>query len=154
MRVNELLAHLESVHARGPGKWSARCPAHADRSPSLSMREGARAILLKCWAGCSLQDITSALGLRTADLFYDTSQPSTPERRHAAQQRAAAKAARQTAYEQHGWKLDLLREAEALIGAARNITIESWSDERLHRELLRLGTAYQLLESETVYERL
>lgn len=148
MRVNELLAHLESVHTRGPGKWSARCPAHADRSPSLSMREGARAILLKCWAGCSLQDITSALGLRTADLFYDTSQPSTSERRHAAQQRAADKAAQQAAYDHEGRRLDLLREAEALIRTARNITIESWSDERLHRELLRLGAAYHLLERE------
>ena len=96
----------------------------------------------------------SALGLRTADLFYDTSQPSTPERRHAAQQRAADKAAQQAAYDHEGRRLDLLREAETLIRTARNITIESWSDERLHRELLRLGAAYQLLGSETVYEHL
>jgi hypothetical protein len=34
-----LLDHLERVKQTGPGRWIARCPAHEDRSPSLSVRE-------------------------------------------------------------------------------------------------------------------
>lgn len=71
MTVFEILPSLESVHARGQGRWSARCPAHADKSPSLSVMEGDRGILLKCFAGCRIDEITSALGLRVADLFTD-----------------------------------------------------------------------------------
>jgi putative DNA primase/helicase len=38
-----------------------RCPAHADRSPSLSVRLGDTAILFHCFAGCSSSDIMLAL---------------------------------------------------------------------------------------------
>ena len=48
----------------------ARCPAHADRSPSLSIRETRDGtLLLKCFAGCSVAAITRAVGLEVADLF-------------------------------------------------------------------------------------
>ena len=48
----------------------ARCPAHDDRQPSLSLSEGfdGRALLC-CHAGCSLDSILEALGLEAADLF-------------------------------------------------------------------------------------
>jgi len=71
MTALELLPSLERVSSRGHGKWSAKCPAHADRSPSLSVAEGERGILIKCWAGCTLEAIMNALGLRIADLFSD-----------------------------------------------------------------------------------
>jgi putative DNA primase/helicase len=50
--------------------WMARCPAHEDHSPSLSVAEGddGRA-LLKCFAGCSVTAIAEGLGLRVADLM-------------------------------------------------------------------------------------
>lgn len=33
--------------------WTARCPAHEDRNPSLSIREGREGrVLVKCFAGC------------------------------------------------------------------------------------------------------
>ena len=42
--------------------YQARCPAHDDVNPSLSVTEGRSAILLKCFAGCEYKDIMAALG--------------------------------------------------------------------------------------------
>jgi putative DNA primase/helicase len=48
------------------GRWIAdrgmcRCPAHDDRSPSLSVRVGRTSLLLHCFAGCSAADVLKAL---------------------------------------------------------------------------------------------
>jgi len=48
------------------GRWSGkgglcRCPAHEDRSPSLSVRIGRSALLLHCFAGCPTTAILAAL---------------------------------------------------------------------------------------------
>ena len=68
--LERVLSRLEGVRKlRSPG-WSARCPAHHDRHPSLSIgvgREGR--VLLKCHAGCQIEGIVEALGLTMADLF-------------------------------------------------------------------------------------
>ena len=53
--------------ARG---WIARCPAHRDRTPSLSIAEGADGRpLLHCFGGCGWRDIRDAL--RTRGLWPD-----------------------------------------------------------------------------------
>jgi hypothetical protein len=49
------------------GSWSGstamcRCPAHDDRSPSLSIRQGDRGLLVHCYAGCNNLDILRELG--------------------------------------------------------------------------------------------
>ncbi len=54
----------EIAHALG-GKRSGKsfmcwCPAHEDRAPSLSLTEGDRAPLLKCFAGCDSRDVIDA----------------------------------------------------------------------------------------------
>ena len=61
----------ERLHARPNGSgWTARCPAHADRSPSLSIREGdGGRVLLYCFAGCSVESICAALKVKVSDLF-------------------------------------------------------------------------------------
>jgi len=67
----------------GPQRGSSwRCPAHEDRTPSLSVDEGegGRA-LVHCFAGCSAKAIASALGLETADLFDARRDSSNRERR-------------------------------------------------------------------------
>jgi hypothetical protein len=38
-----------------------RCPAHNDRTPSLSVRVGERSILFHCFAGCATIDVMRAL---------------------------------------------------------------------------------------------
>jgi hypothetical protein len=74
--VAVLVSRLE---ARRNGKgWIAKCPAHDDREPSLSISEGndGRA-LLKCLAGCDTGDVLAALGMTWRDLFPTTDpQPS------------------------------------------------------------------------------
>jgi hypothetical protein len=49
----------------------ARCPAHADKSPSLSMRGENGRVLLHCFAGCAVEDICAALGITVRELFAD-----------------------------------------------------------------------------------
>jgi putative DNA primase/helicase len=71
MILSELLPLLDRPKRSGK-EWKAICPAHADTDPSLSIQEGDKGILVYCWAGCSLDDITGALGVKTSDLFYDS----------------------------------------------------------------------------------
>ena len=66
--LDRILGGLQGVRAAGSG-WSARCPAHDDRRPSLSIREGERGLLLHCFSGCSLHAICGALGITPTDLF-------------------------------------------------------------------------------------
>src|SRR3546814_17875323 len=39
-------------------------PAHNDRNPSLQVTPGKKAVLFKCWAGCSQEAVWSALNSR------------------------------------------------------------------------------------------
>jgi putative DNA primase/helicase len=56
----------EIAHALGGGKvggqWTARCLAHDDRKPSLSIREADDGkVLVKCFAGCEQAQVIAAL---------------------------------------------------------------------------------------------
>jgi putative DNA primase/helicase len=48
----------------GGGWWSCRCPVHDDRSPSLSLCDGDRGLIVKCWAGCDPRDVLAELRRR------------------------------------------------------------------------------------------
>jgi hypothetical protein len=68
--VDNLLQHLDKVKCTGPGTWSARCPAHEDRGPSLTIAEKDDGrILLHCFAGCDVHDVLAAVDLDISDLF-------------------------------------------------------------------------------------
>lgn len=74
--VYRVVGALEAHGSRGKGSaW--QCPAHEDRSASLSVSEGkdGRA-LLKCHAGCELDSILGALGLTVADISPAKDAPS------------------------------------------------------------------------------
>jgi hypothetical protein len=83
MTAADLLARLDAVVERGPGRWIALCPAHEDRTPSLSVRDADGVTLLHCWAGCEAHEITAAVGLAMSDLFP----PRAPHVHHAAPRR-------------------------------------------------------------------
>jgi len=51
--------------------WQACCPAHEDRTPSLSITPTADRVLVHCHAGCTPEAIVAALGRTLADLFID-----------------------------------------------------------------------------------
>jgi hypothetical protein len=72
-------AFAKLLHARktGRGKWTAKCPSHDDRRPSLSIAEGKRGVLIRCMSnGCDTRDILRVLGLGFSDLFYDKATPA------------------------------------------------------------------------------
>jgi hypothetical protein len=67
--LDRVLERLEGVKAHN-GYFMAPCPAHDDRDPSLSVREGEDGrVLLKCFAGCAFEDMVVAMGLEAKDLF-------------------------------------------------------------------------------------
>jgi hypothetical protein len=66
----KLLDRLERVKQTAPGRWLARCPAHEDKSPSLSIRElDDGRVLINCFGGCGAVDVLDSLGLEWGALF-------------------------------------------------------------------------------------
>lgn len=78
MGVTDILSRLQGVKSTGQDRWIARCPAHVDKSPSMTVRalpDGR--ILVHCFAGCGTDAILAVIGLRMGDLFPE---PLTRER--------------------------------------------------------------------------
>jgi hypothetical protein len=62
------LAQQLNAKRNGSG-WQAKCPAHDDRVPSLSISQGKDGqVLLYCHAGCAIGDIVASIGLTKKDL--------------------------------------------------------------------------------------
>ncbi|UVM55370.1 AAA family ATPase [Pseudomonas sp. B21-012] len=67
--LSVLLSRMKGVKQHGDS-FMAVCPAHQDKSPSLSLsRAGDGSALVHCFAGCKTQDVLGAVGLATRDLF-------------------------------------------------------------------------------------
>jgi putative DNA primase/helicase len=72
--VARVLSLIEDAKPSAGAGWIARCPAHDDCTPSLSITEGREGrALLKCHAGCQTEAIAAALGLNLRDLFVSAS---------------------------------------------------------------------------------
>jgi len=71
IQVDTLLARLDGARQIGTDRYVARCPAHEDRSPSLSIRITDDKLLVHCFSGCAPDDILAAAGLAWSDLFSD-----------------------------------------------------------------------------------
>ena len=68
--ADKLLSRLERVKPRPGGQFFACCPAHDDKTPSLSIREVEDGrVLVYCFAGCRAEEICAAVGLEMRDLF-------------------------------------------------------------------------------------
>lgn len=83
MTAAKLLDRLDGVRQSGPGRWLAKCPAHDDRGPSLSIRELEDGrVLVHDFAGCAAADVVASLGLAMTDLFPErpTDHRSRPTR--------------------------------------------------------------------------
>jgi putative DNA primase/helicase len=78
MTTYEIAARLNAKPS-GKGRWNARCPAHDDNRPSLSIAEGKEGrTLLKCQAQCSTEAVVAACGLTLADLFDKQAESRAP----------------------------------------------------------------------------
>ena len=101
--AQRLLERLQGVRTStgGPGRWVAKCPAHEDRAPSLSIRELEDGrVLLHCFGGCATGDVLGALGLALADLYdrpLEHHKPGTRDRGHWHASRQALEALRDEA---------------------------------------------------------
>ena len=75
--MQRVLDRAKNVKKNGRG-WVATCPAHDDKNPSLSIKEGSdgRALLICRSAGCPVEKIAGEWGLTLADLYADSR--STP----------------------------------------------------------------------------
>lgn len=75
MSVEDILNRLPKVKKTGKDRWIACCPAHEDRTPSLSIAERDGTTLLHCFGGCSPEDVMGAIGMEMHELFP----PRTPD---------------------------------------------------------------------------
>lgn len=70
--LNDFLAMLKGVKRTHDGQYMVLCPGHHDTKPSLSVKEADGKILVRCFAGCKLDDILKPLGLEPKDLFLNS----------------------------------------------------------------------------------
>lgn len=71
MKAEIILERLDMVRKTGSNKWIARCPAHQDGTPSLSVTEvsNGERVLIHCHAGCGALDILESIGLDWSALY-------------------------------------------------------------------------------------
>ena len=150
MTVETFLHRLEGVRPRGIGKWTAKCPSHADKSPSLAICEVHDRILVHCFAQCEKKAIVSAMGLTLSDLFFDAPDFPTAYRKRV---RLAYDRQRKAGYaEVDGFAIDALREADYFARSQQGLDITTWRNEQLSEELDALAEAYELLWAEELAE--
>lgn len=70
MTFEDFIAKFPQAKQNGRN-FMVRCPAHEDRTASLSVAKGRNGVVLKCFAGCETKAVCGALGIHIADLFFD-----------------------------------------------------------------------------------
>ena len=150
MTLEDFLSRLDGVLRSSRG-YQARCPAHIDHSPSLSVREtDDERILIHCFSGCSVESICQAIGCRVADLFPN-------ERRSSGNSGAAGSQPHRFDWQSTAWRFQLhafllwLR-AELVLEAARDLETSSWSDEERDKAMQAVANAYRDLERTDLLE--
>lgn len=84
MTILDIVNRLDHCKPTGKDSYIARCPAHDDRNPSLTIKELPDGrILLHCFSGCGALDVITSIGLDWGDLFP----PELEHYRHPRRQR-------------------------------------------------------------------
>ncbi len=71
MDLQEFLSLLNGTKKIGKQQYQAKCPAHDDKNPSLSIAKKDDKILLHCHAGCNTREILNVLNIDETELFQD-----------------------------------------------------------------------------------
>lgn len=81
--LTEVTNRLKGVIKRHNGGLLAFCPSHDDRKGrSLAVTLGRKGqVLMHCFAGCSIHEITAAIDLNTSDLFIRSDSKYEPQTR-------------------------------------------------------------------------
>ena len=149
MTATEFVTYLEGVKATPKG-YIARCPAHDDARPSLSIREADDRLLVHCWAGCRTGDVLAALGLGYADLFNDGGKTKRTRRAPGKRQ------PEQLPHWYWDWpsqcgELERAIEAkrehhEAILAATHGLNINQLTPEQFDEVMTYVGRAYSWLD--------
>lgn len=67
--LDRFLGSLRKVKKTGSSDWLACCPAHDDKSPSMTITERDGWIGIKCFAGCAIDAIAGAVGMELHEFF-------------------------------------------------------------------------------------
>ena len=86
MNINDFLSYFEKSYRSGKDEYQWLCPAHHDKTASLSIKNlPDERILIHCFAGCAANDILEAVGLTFDDIvpkrlgdFKPVSKPFNP----------------------------------------------------------------------------
>lgn len=97
--IDDFLSRLRGVRSRGNGNFMACCPAHEDKSPSLSVTQSDGRILMTCFAGCPAESVLSSIGLKFDDLFPDAQKRQSESTRTVKRRIQPADALRVLSYE-------------------------------------------------------
>lgn len=76
--LDPIVSRLERVKWVKPDQVVACCPAHADDTPSLALRDVGDKVLIRCYAGCTFDEIAAALGMQPREFFADSKAPRSP----------------------------------------------------------------------------
>lgn len=83
MTITEILSHFKGTKQKTQNRYEAHCPCpnHQDKHPSLCIYVNEDWVNLKCYAGCSQDDILRAVGLNKNDLYIgEKKQKNQPEK--------------------------------------------------------------------------
>lgn len=143
---------IDPIERRGVTFSRCPVPSHGkgrgDRNRSLQSRQGSRAWLMKCWAGCDLAAICTAMGLSVSDLFDDARLPrgSLPIPKPARVDR------RGIAFQLELHGVLLQTRAEAVLQAASGLYTSHWSDTDFDRAMEAVGRVFDdLRHVETLF---
>ncbi len=79
--LSGIASGLDKVRWHGDYKFTACCPAHDDRNPSLSVRDSNGKMLVRCFAGCTQEEVIGAL--RDLGLWHSASRDQLERRKRA-----------------------------------------------------------------------
>lgn len=71
MNLDPIRSRLEGVRG-SDASFTAKCPAHEDRDPSLSVTDKGDRIVLHCHAGCETRDVLEAIGMGWDDVYAES----------------------------------------------------------------------------------
>jgi len=120
MAYAEAIAKALGGHKTGHD-WMARCPAHDDREPSLSIREADDGkVLVRCHAGCDQARVIEALRARGLWWNSESGRLAGPARRTVASDRKEHEDARRTKV-----ALDIWHASRPVSGALAEVYLRS-----------------------------
>ncbi len=75
MDIDDIFQRLHAVEQQNITKsgnyYKAKCPAHEDKDPSLTVKMIGDKIDIQCHAGCDIKAVCKALGINVKDLYND-----------------------------------------------------------------------------------